>query len=1276
MKLNCGYLILALVFLGLMDCPTAVSQTQAPGFTVQELEFFETKVRPILVERCYECHGPDSKPIEGGLSMASRKAMLVGGDTGPLFVPGKPEESLLVDVINYGEVYEMPPDTKMPEDEIKILTEWVSMKAPWPAESDVQVAAKETFDLKARKDSHWCWQPIRKPTIPKVSDQDWPQDAIDHFVLEKIEAAKLKPASRAAKETLIRRAYFDLIGMPPTPAQIDTFVADDSENAFETVIDELLASQHYGERWARHWMDLSRYAESGGHEFDYTIPHAHQYRDYLIRAFNSDVSYKQFIHEHLAGDLLKEPRRHPTDDYNESILGTGFWFLGEAKHAPVDSRLEEAMTIDNQIDVMSKSFLGLTVACARCHDHKFDAISAEDYYALAGFLQSSRRQDAMLDPGRRIENAHKKASALFLEGSRLASQLANKLKEEPNKEFAKYLGTAIGHLKSDRTWLTGAGVTLQAEAFSIQNKPSGVIEVQTIKPQGKFQWQGDQQQWWRDGKVGESLEIGFELPKNFKPGTYEVFGNFTKARDYGQAKIFVNGSVAKEKLDFYDAELGTTGEILLGEFELKRDTNRIKFELLSPNSKAIDRNMVGLDFLRLNLSGRTSDFDSRLANAAKENSLEVETLKQFVAALQDASIRRPGHFLYPLFKAIENDAPIDSNFVNSLKMQSKRNAAIESEWMKQSEPFASFKNGIPDGWFSTGFAFNEPKPTTSHAMSTQIGFIQPSGVVSSGQVGKRFFGVLRSPTFELAHSHIHYKIRGEGVTVRLIINGYSMDSYNALLFKGCRMGIKPTRHFTWQTQGQDIGNHRGQRAHIEIIDHGDGWCEVEEIRFSNGARPQNSAESLANLIGEVANQEEFANSVTQSIAAKLTQGDNGYSAVANWILEHSLFDEAKENIDVPADQFVSSASPTFSEMYDGFVEVKEKLGQLNEQTPRPFFAIGMTDGTPENEFVFIRGNPKTLGKEAKRRFLSAISSRSLDTDDGSGRLLLANKITARNNPLTTRVIVNRIWHHLLGRGIVETVDDFGKLGKAPTHPELLDYLAVEFSRNDWSIKQMIKRIMLTQTYQMESTSNPDAKSVDPDNLLLHRGRIRRLQGEAIRDSLLSISGRLDPAMYGPPVPIHLTPFMSGRGRPGRSGPIDGNGRRSIYISVRRNFLSPMMLTFDTPIPFNTIGKRNQSNVPAQALIMMNDPFVIGQAREWAAKLCAQKEQATEARVKLIYRTALGRIPTEKELSQATAFIQAQGEALGVQPDQLSTNVDVWADYCHVIFNLKEFIYIN
>jgi hypothetical protein len=344
----------------------------------------------------------------------------------------------------------------------------------------------------------------------------------------------------------------------------------------------------------------------------------------------------------------------------------------------------------------------------------------------------------------------------------------------------------------------------------------------------------------------------------------------------------------------------------------------------------------------------------------------------------------------------------------------------------------------------------------------------------------------------------------------------------------------------------------------------------------------------------------------------------------------------------------------------------------------------MWDGSPVDEHLLVRGNHKTVGPVVPQRMLTAID-RGTGVSPAKGRLELARHLVDPANPFTSRVMVNRVWHHLFGRSIVPSTDNFGVLGHEPTHPELLDYLAQQFIRDDWSLKRLIRSIVLSDTYQQASGSvdlasgvrqppETSASDADPQNLLFHRQNLRRLEGEAIRDAILTISGRLDRTQFGPSIPVHLTPFMQGRGRPGNSGPLDGAGRRSIYISVRRNFLSPMMLAFDTPIPFSTVGRRNVSNVPAQALILMNDPFVAEQSLAWARKLLADKDALSESRIRRMYAEAFSREPTAEERSAALAFLDSQAREHGLST--AGTDERVWADLGHVLFNVKEFVVIR
>jgi len=764
-------------------------------------------------------------------------------------------------------------------------------------------------------------------------------------------------------------------------------------------------------------------------------------------------------------------------------------------------------------------------------------------------------------------------------------------------------------------------------------------------------------------------------------------GEFTQAIDYGIAKIMLNGTVIAEQVDFFAPKIGKK-RIDFGEVELRQGANQLTFVLADSNAEASPGRMIGVDLLELQVIPEVDrESSATVAETAKRSQLDPDLLQRLVDSIKDPEVATTGHPFNLLQRVSKKSVLVNQALFEKMNGQRTAREANLKKWNDGTTLFADFSKGLPDGWYRTGFAFEDAERPL--VFSSVGALFDANASVNSGRYGAKFCGVLRSPTFELDHTHIHYLCRGRDATVRLVIDGYTMDEFNALLFRGCKFNIRDSAEFHWETQSGDLRNQLGRRAHIEIIDHGHGFVEMEQIRFSNGAAPVGSVTAdFSN--GPFDSLAGFAEGWVDGLVAKMAKSPfSAASPAIDYLIEKDLvgiFLPSSESISggpLPDPvEFVSVTSSSRNPvLYHSVKEVgqlraiREKLSEIDQGVPSPMFAIALSDGTGEDEKVFIRGNHKTMGSVATRHFLSAISDRALNPADGSGRLQLAQKMTAPNNPLTTRVAVNRIWHHLFGRGIVGSVDNFGVLGELPTHPEMLDYLAREFASDGQSIKRMIKRLVLTRTYRMSSKTSVEGGAVDPANLLLHHARIRRLQGEAIRDSLLSVAGNLDLKMYGPPIPVHLTSFMSGRGRPRNSGPIDGAGRRSVYISVRRNFLSPMMLAFDTPIPFNAIGKRNKSNVPAQALILLNDPFVIGQAKIWAEKLIKQGKERPE-RIVDVYLTAVGRPPTPSESQNAIEFINLQAESLGISADDVNNNLEVWQDFCHVVVNLKEFIYIR
>ena len=1112
-----------LIALLIVALPTSIGGQEK--ITPESLEFFEKKVRPVLVEHCYECHSVKAKRPKGGFRLDSRAGLLEGGDLGAALVPGQPEKSRILDAISHKNVQlKMPQKYKLPDAVIADLTAWVKMGAPWPDEKLVKKNNFAEFDLGKRKAEHWCWQPIRVADVPKVKDEAWARSDIDRFLLAKLEAKGLQPAKDVDGRTLIRRLYLDLIGLPPTRDEVEAFVKEYSApgtrySVLEKTVDNLLASPQFGERWARHWLDLVRYAESRGHEFDYTIPNAYQYRDYVIRALNADVPYNQFVREHLAGDLLRTPRLSvPSPSgreaggegvFNESILGTAFWFLGEECHSPVDIRQDQADRFDNRIDVMTKTFLGLTVACARCHDHKFDAISTKDYYALFGILESSNYRLARFDT---IEQNRKIAQGLW------------RLRQEGGRELRKAIGAAVEPAINDmhHYMLTAAGIEDHAAK---------------LNPAFLKRWQA-------------ALAV---------------------ARKDEASPLFAFAQVVAER-------------------------NRPANEVLAPILERW-RSAPGAD------AEVIVSYENRSENAGLTDDLSFG-----VAPLQPGDILLGAAPNRPIARIVEQ-------------------AAVERD----------------RAWDGLKLAAN-----TQNESGSLGGAMRPGRT-------------LRTPEFTIKHGRAYALVKGSGMVYAGVAQHIMLAGplHGSLIQKFNTGG-----QYQWVTV--QLQPYVGQRTHLEFTPNEGTDFAIVKVVQSAAPPAAYRANPQAQLRSTLINADSIERTALLTRNMHIGVGNvlkkdlfngpppskAGFAPLANWVVQNlDLFVAPDSEAEK---QIIKVATPILD-------EEKRLLGQLQRVSR---LSPAMQDGSGTNEHVFIRGNPKTPGDIVPRRFLEALAgAEPLKLKAGSGRLELAQQMTdPKLTPHISRVYVNRVWHHLFGRGIVASVDNFGVLGEAPTHPELLDYLADRFVREGWSTKKLIRALVLTRAYQMSAAPDAKADDADPGNLLLHRMRIRRLEGEAIRDSILRVSGRLNPTMYGPSVPVFLTPFQEGRGRPA-SGPLDGDGRRSVYLAVRRNFLSSFLLAFDTPSPFSTVGRRTVSNVPAQALILMNDPFVHQQADLWAKRVVAEKG-SDEDRVRGMYLDAFARPPSQAELQACTAY-------LGATPD-----VRRWADLAHVMINTKEFYFVN
>ncbi|MEL6592111.1 MAG: DUF1549 and DUF1553 domain-containing protein [Bacteroidota bacterium] len=787
---------------------------------------------------------------------------------------------------------------------------------------------------------------------------------IDAEINAKLEQMDLEAAPPATADQKLRRISYLLTGLPPTVAEREAYLLDTSQTAYATWIDHYLASPRFGERWARHWMDLMRYADTQGHEFDYEIEGAWQYRDYLIRAFNQDLPYDQFVREHLAGDLLHKPRLHPQTQSNESVKGTIYMALGEGKHSPVSIKQEEADRIDNTIDVTTKSFLGLTVACARCHDHKFDPIPTADYYRLYGLFETARI-----------------------------------------------------HRYSEANWL-----------------------------------------------------------------------------------------------------------------------------------------------------------------ALQKDRQQMDSLHQFLQA------------------------------------QSPTISPQSNAWPEEAIVWADFRDGEDWNWVADGPAFSGGNTAKRPIISPSGNATLPRvGSMRSDTYGKGVAGALRSPNFLLQKDAISFRIRGEKASLRLIIDNFQLIQFP--IYGQLEQRIDRPQFQTITID--NLQDYQGHKAYLEIIP-----------AQSDRHRLHTASEAWVEIAWAVEHESALVFNPPKVFA---------YEKPPNFPIPKHLHPDTLA--------WSSSASPSYFK--------------------------GVSSGPAVYSPIFIRGQVDQPSDSSLRHGnLSALGGQ-IFAGEGDHRLNFAEAILHPDNPLAARVMVNRLWQHVFGRGLVATPDNFGLQGKLPSHPELLDALAVRFREGGWSIKQMLREFMLSEAFQRASVPQSGTKSKDPNNQYLSHFSIRRLEAEAIRDGILATAGCLDTMMYGPNVAIHLTAFMQGRGRPARSGPLDGMGRRSVYQGIRRNFLPPFLQAFDLPVPFTAFGKRNVSNVPAQSLSLMNDPFVQEQASYWAERVL-QLAESDSQRIERLYQEAFSRSAKQTEIQTGLQFVQQQCD---LYPQDIAAEQKAWADYTHTLFNLKEFIYL-
>lgn len=879
----------------------------------EKLAFFEKKIRPVLESRCLSCHGDKKNVPDGGLRLDRAVGWRQGGDSGPAVVPGDSAKSLIVSAIHY-ESLEMPPDGRLPDEVIADFKRWIDDGAIDPRTDSLPVLQQGLkIDWEVAK-NYWAFQPPRASAAPDVVGKDWLRDPVDHYVLAKLEEEGLTPAPDADPLVRLRRLAFDVTGLPPSPELISTFRSDPSEQHWGRVVDEMLHSPEFAEHWARHWLDIARYADSNGSDFNATFHDAWRYRDFVIRSFAEDKPFDRFVVQQLAGDLM------PADDPEtlaENLVATGFLMLGAKMLSERDKAKLEMDVVDDMIDTVGRSLLGLTLGCARCHDHKFDPIPTDDYYALAGIFKSTQVLDG--ESQKYVSTWHKRPLPVAQERSDAHAKYQKRL-----AELTKALEEAKERVKS-------------AELAKPVSAGSLVIDDSEAE------------------LVGDWLKTTYTKP------------------------FHGNGYVHDQ------------------------NRNKGKCEIRFPGPPNAGR------------------YEVRIA---------------FTAGGNRAS-----------------NVPVELNLGSSNK-----------------------------------------------------GTEMPSGDAPS-QV------------------------------VRLVVN---------------------------------------QRESVAIEPY---WHSLGVFDFCGDQR--------TSLIIRNTGTDGF---VLADAVAYLPE-DQERSEQAVLVPEPSLDSEAERN--------------------DAKLAVKKAekgLKDWEKMKPDPLpMAMAVRDRDAANiadTFVCIRGEVDKPGATVPRGFLRICSEPSAGEiaipTGQSGRMELAAWITDPDNPLTARVIVNRVWLKLFGEGLVRTPDNFGSQGARPTHPELLDHLAVEFVRDGWSIRRLIRRLVMTRTYQQAALNSDADVTKDPDNRWLSRAARRRLPVEAMRDTLLLAADILD---YTP----SIAP-MSGFGvlvsqnvATPEEVAVTPTAKRSIYLPIIRGELPSLFVTFDFADPDLIVGRRESTNVPAQGLAMLNNPEV----REWCDQIAAR-----------------------------------------------------------------------
>jgi hypothetical protein len=1074
-------------------------------------EFFEEEVRPLLAERCVRCHGDGAS--KAGLKLTSRASLLAGGESGPAAVAGQPDESLLIEAVGYQGLPQMPPKGKLSEGEIATLTRWVAMGLPWPdarPEAPTGAVAAPPRPITEEQRRFWSFRPVEAVEPPAVKDTAWPRSRIDHFILSALEARGLAPAPPADRRTLIRRATFDLTGLPPTPDEVEAFLEDGTPDAFARVVDRLLASPHYGERWARHWLDVVRYADSSdaraiGSVMD--ITEAWRYRDWVVDAFNRDLPYDQFVRDQVAGDL--QPPDAPDEAHAAGIIATGLLAIGNWGGGDADKEKLLTDIADDQVDVVGRAFLGLTIACARCHDHKFDPIPTADYYGLAGIFFSTH---ILPDVGPKTNGPPMLKIPLISRAQREASeQYAARLGE---REQALKAATEEQYRSLARA-LRPQTARYMVAAWDYRNRPPDQAD---LSP-------GD-----------------FAAPRGLHAFALRQWIDFLGLADYTPMTLPVRDVLGAQGVHAWKGPNDTPS---LTANTTPREIRLLTFRL-PPRSISVHpgpANGVVVGW-RSPIAGMVR-ITGRLTDADPAGGDGVAWILDHRSA---AGLRELASGDVPNGGSQALDRGKDGDGLSSVEVQ-------------------------PGDWLQLLVL-----PKSSHTCDT--------------------------------------------TTLELVISDGAGTS-------------------TWDLARDVLDDPLDGNPHADRLGHAAVW-RFDDMGQTTRATPPAAGSPLA----------EWGRAIAVGPARDAIE-----RAAERFQATFTLEDPRSPFwIRSPADE---SALPP--EARRTLAELRNERDALKAHPPPPVaYAVGAQEGgvpgSPQagvhDVRVHLRGRYDRLGAPVPRHFPTVLAGEDqAPIAAGSGRRELGQWLTRPDHPLTARVMVNRIWQHHFGEGIVRTPGNFGRLGERPTHPELLDDLARLFVAGGWSIKRMHRAILLSATYRQSGATSAESLRQDPENRLFGRMGRRRLEAEAIRDSLLAVAGRLDPTRGGPAYRDFATP------------------RRTLYLMAVRSDRSGFGPLFDAADPTAMVDRRTASTVAPQALFLLNHPFVLDGARSLARRLLGEIRGDDPARIRRAYERLYARPPTDEEVEIGLTTLA------GARQAGESTEA-AWEAYCQVLLCANEFLYVD